>query len=659
MTTSTATTPTPSTPSTPKNNKNNNKNSPIIPRTNPNSSPSSSTSPLHHRQATALARKMRSDLRPHTKDRKWHFKSYPNCFKATHALSWAVDNMHSEEGIAVERLNQLADFGYIVHVVDPTKRFRVGETKTLYFRMASDAIFSRVELEEKGNGSSSFSASPGKEMELIRDKGKFGITTTTTTTTQPIGGEFGSRMNSVRRVNDNNANADAIQLQQQLDNVNRTLQQAVKDLNNTRGKLEVVHQEVLGLVSQQISTFIMIFLMYIYTLMFLVPWSGINCLSLLGLAVVSVVSTRHGLRCISLWNDMDGSQAGGSPMLDTVTTTVAADDDDVGSSLAGDGNEIVRTAKTFDRNPTSTSTISSVISRSIRSMKGASGRSSRRLSSGAEAPHVVMREAYTLPDVATWRHRPLFVCVNSAVSPNLEVPHHGLGACPLGVPFSFSSELFEGTCLIRLKGSISDDPKGDEEYFSGRKRIFQSVVQGRFKEEVPVSQVLSGHEFARPLENLPHPFLLKTATNFIGKVSPGANIAVHTDRPHVEAPLGGTSQVMRGDEPGNEPNIACRTIVEDCSVLGGVFEKGTVSASRRKRLLSNPARCEGYAFDTETVFTFEFYQNLFDAQTYSLDLGFAKIGCSTVLNGQPIQWLGKMRDGRYLWVSVGRYFCIC
>jgi len=39
----------------------------------------------------------------------------------------------------------------------------------------------------------------------------------------------------------------------------------------------------------------------------------------------------------------------------------------------------------------------------------------------------------------------------------------------------------------------------------------------------------------------------------------------------------------------------------------------------------------------------------FKATTYSLDLGFTKIGCSHILNGQPIQWLGKLRDGRYLW----------
>ncbi|KAL7451368.1 hypothetical protein ACHAWC_003199 [Mediolabrus comicus] len=267
----------------------------------------------------------------------------------------------------------------------------------------------------------------------------------------------------------------------------------------------------------------------------------------------------------------------------------------------------------------------------------------KKLSSGA----VFAREAYSLPSVDEWPHRPLFVCINTPAC-KTEVPKYGLGALPIGVPFHFESEWFKGTCLIRLKGSQSNDLKGDEEYFQGRKRIFQSVIQGCFKERVNVADVLTGHEFIRPLKNLPHPWVLKTATNFIGKVSPGAKIEAHTDQPFVEAILGGSSQVIRGDMPGQEPNITSRDLIEDCSVLGGVFSDGKVTASKRKRMLSNP-KTNQYSFDTESVYTFEFYQNLFDATTYSLDLGFTKIGCSHILNGQPIQWLGKLRDGRYLW----------
>jgi hypothetical protein len=208
----------------------------------------------------------------------------------------------------------------------------------------------------------------------------------------------------------------------------------------------------------------------------------------------------------------------------------------------------------------------------------------------------------------------LFVCISAC---RTEVPKYGKGACPIGVPFHFETDLFKGICLIRLKGSNSDDPEGDEEYFFGRKRIFQSVIQGCFKEKVNVADVLTGHEFTRPLQNLPHPWVLKTATNLIGKVSPGAKIEAHTDQPFVEAILGGSSQVIRGDMPGQEPNITSRDLIEDCSVLGGAFSDGKVTASKRKRMLSNP-KTNQYSFDTETVYTFEFYQNLFDGEYHPL-----------------------------------------
>jgi hypothetical protein len=137
---------------------------------------------------------------------------------------------------------------------------------------------------------------------------------------------------------------------------------------------------------------------------------------------------------------------------------------------------------------------------------------------------------------------------------------------------------------------------------------------------VNVADVLTGHEFTRPLKNLPHPWVLKTATNFIGKVSPGARIEAHTDQPFVEAILGGSSQIIRGDMPGQEPSITNRNLEEDCSVLGGEFaNKKNVTASKRKKLLSNSKTNQSYSFDTDTVYTFEFYQNLFDVSVSSVD----------------------------------------
>jgi Protein of unknown function (DUF1769) len=264
---------------------------------------------------------------------------------------------------------------------------------------------------------------------------------------------------------------------------------------------------------------------------------------------------------------------------------------------------------------------------------------------------VQQRQARDIPDPFDWPHRPVLLCVNTAVSESLVAETYGQGPLPLGKPFHFSSELFDGHCLVRLKDvPNSDSPSGDKAYFSGRRRLFQTVIQGRFKEPLSVSDVLTGHEFVKPLQNLPHPWILRAATNLIGKLAPGAEIRVEGNRPTMLAPLAATSQIVRGDEPGNEPNIEGEEdLQEDCSLLGGKFSSGRISAAGRKLHLASPHRAQEYTFDTETIYTFDFYQSLLNAATYSLELGVANIGMAPILNGQPIQCLCKTTDGRYLW----------
>ena len=566
-----------------------------------------SCDPLRYADVQKLAIRLREGVRVHTKDRKWRFKQYKHCFKASHAIAWAIANDMSEK-VAVQRLNELISYGFLCHVVDRNKTIRVGETRTLYFRMIDDLIDDNIDANNS-------------EQDQLKEGLSFG--------------------NSTRTV----GSANTIALQLRLDGVNHVLQETVTELHTTQGKMEMLQQEVLSLISNQFSMMVIIALMYVFVLFvslvhqFLPDmsdfwwWVGFSVLQV----AILIASTLCGVRCLAIVDSSNLLAPLCSIETETLATVEDLDERHTEKSL------LLQPEKSFVRRRS----ITSILSKSMSSLIGR--KSMKRLSSGIDQSIVHSREAYSLPNLEEWPHRPLLVCLNTPVCINHKVPIFGLGSCPIGVPFKFESDLFIGHCLIRLKGAKSDDPEGDEEYFTGRKRIFQSVIQGQFKEKVSVADVMTGHEFSRPLKNLPHPWVLKTATNFIGKVSPGANVVVHTNQPHVEALLAGSSQVIRGDMPGNEPNIACKNLSEDCSVLGGVFQDGNVSVAVRKRILSNPTRCKEYSFDCETVYTFEFYQNLFDASTYSLDLGFTKIGCSRVLNGQPIQWLGKMRDGRYLW----------
>ena len=450
---------------------------------------------------------MRQGLVEKTKDRLWHFKTYQDCFKNNHALTWALAHVNSKEYIAVNVLNQLIDFGLLCHVVDPSKKFRVGDTRTLYFRMVHDVLDGDISQEVL-------------EEEEAQHRISLNNSDVTLKTQSPM-----INVNMRSRL-EKNITAD---MQTKLENVDHVLQETVQELNAVHGKLEIVHQEVISLVSLQLSMMAVVLLLYIYIMFALVPSvPGMSWFSIPGLlaAVILILSTKSGMACVLMWSQLDGR---------IVPTETSTDDE---STVANDA----RNSLSFERQSASSRVVGTILSKS---MIGANS-FQREGSQEKIKKQIFMRDSYSLPDVKTWPNRPILICANSPVSPNFKVPDYGLGPCPLGTPFKFSSELFEGKCLIRIKASKSDDPDGDAEYFSGKKRIFQSIVQGRFKEEVRVSEVLTGHEFGRPLKNLPHPWVLKTASNFIAKIASGANVVVHTDQPKVEAILAGTSQVMRG-----------------------------------------------------------------------------------------------------------------
>ena len=550
---------------------------------------------LNVQKAVALARRIRLDLGPKTKDRKWRLKSYSDCFKGSHVLQWAMAHVSSDECVSVNTLNQLIRYGLLVHVVDPTKKIRVGETQTLYFRIASTEVLDR----------------------------EYNLSTLI------------ASVDNGQVTRDGISSEDFASIQKQVIDIDHTLQRTVKQLNYTRGKMDVIHQEVLGLISQQILTFVMIFFNLICVLVHSHNKSGWS--SATALAITMIVSAHYGWRSVNLWNTLDLDDRGMMPI-----ETIVVDNDDGSESFDLD-------TPLLDDTNTRRRSIASVIQNSF---KFARLNSLRRGSSMNDDSTTIVkaRDEYSLPNVNEWVHRPLLICANTVAIPTMIIDtRSNNGYLPLGIPFNFSSDLFEGLCLIRVKGANSDATKEDDKYFSGRKRIFQSIVQGRFKEEVKVSDCMTGHEFTRPLKNLPHPIILKTATNLLGRFQPGATISVHTNQPYISATLLETTQIFRGDQPGNEPNIANHNIQEDSSILGGVFATDTIPASRRKRIFSNPTTCPKCTLDTETVYTFEFYQNSFDAQSYSLDLGFTKLALSKVFDHQPIQWLGKMKDGRYLW----------
>mmetsp|Transcript_19288 Transcript_19288/g.41859 ORF Transcript_19288/g.41859 Transcript_19288/m.41859 type:complete len:297 (-) Transcript_19288:410-1300(-) len=207
---------------------------------------------------------------------------------------------------------------------------------------------------------------------------------------------------------------------------------------------------------------------------------------------------------------------------------------------------------------------------------------------------------------ADWPHKPVFVQAGS----NMKV----LGVAnnqpiPLGVPFKIESPLFKGTVLLRFRNAMSDDPDAHSEYFKGGKRLMQTVVQGRFKRPIKMSDVYVGSVFPQALAGAPPATLSKIMGAVIGKIAPGLILDLSSESPKVIALLAGTAQTMSIDSPGNEPDITLPVIDENvASVLG----KSVGTKSKRRKHLGNPKKAASYMFNTESVYTFHTYDDAMD-----------------------------------------------
>lgn len=267
----------------------------------------------------------------------------------------------------------------------------------------------------------------------------------------------------------------------------------------------------------------------------------------------------------------------------------------------------------------------------------------------------ILRQRDTIPPPCEWPHYPVLVNANNTMTQQrIHVFKYKDGAVPLGIPFEFESELFRGTALFRFKDVPSNNEEGTMEYFSGRQRRFQAIVQGRFKERLSCADVITGHEFDQSFQFLPPNWVIGAGTSLIKQLAPGVQIDLNSSKPKFFSLLAATSQAISVDKDistSELPDICSRDIPENCSALGDEFIQK--SSSSRKKMLSDPKEADRFVYDTESVYTFDFYQHLLDVSTYKLNLGLIKLGISESLNNQPIQILAKTTDNRYLWS-----FCI-
>ena len=273
----------------------------------------------------------------------------------------------------------------------------------------------------------------------------------------------------------------------------------------------------------------------------------------------------------------------------------------------------------------------------------------------------------------------------------------------------FETDLFVGTVLFRIKGAKSlfgdDTHEGSslhDSYFDSHQRTFAAIVQGRFlSPNVPMSKCVTGQVFRRPARNLPPRFILKSAVKVISKLAPQLQANFDGMRPCFFSPLVSTAQTVLAEGTPSGYSTECDSSNSDtedkpckyCLYAGagasiesmleepdpqhptsmhwslkaalGIpipkSKKGGKIKSRKKafdRLSSQKA--ENPCFDTQTVYTFEFFQHMLMFDTLSVNLGgiAGRHDLSPVLDGQPLKFMAahlsddsrsSVSDLKWLW----------
>jgi len=167
-------------------------------------------------------------------------------------------------------------------------------------------------------------------------------------------------------------------------------------------------------------------------------------------------------------------------------------------------------------------------------------------------------------------------------------------------------DLFKGSVLLRFRNAKSDDQAKHDEYFDGRKRLMQTVIQGRFKRPVNMGDVYVGSLFTKPLAGAPPKTMTKIMDAVIRRIAPGLVLDLSSDLPKVIAILAGTAQTMSIDEPGQEPDITSKDIDEN---VGHVLGQKLSTKYKRRKVLSIPSKASKFTFDTHSVYTFHTYDD--------------------------------------------------
>ncbi len=278
---------------------------------------------------------------------------------------------------------------------------------------------------------------------------------------------------------------------------------------------------------------------------------------------------------------------------------------------------------------------------------------------------------------------------------------------------AFESELFVGKIVCRFKGiNCPANPsacKTSNDFFKKKRCTFQVLVQGKFKEEVRADLILTGGEFHKPFTERPPNYLVSAGCKFFAALTPGLELDLLCDEPYYTATLGGTVTTLSVDAEGEEPD-PLSDVKERNGRMGGAFssdqkkegasgtprlfagekepasqtesttagdgktfqnadvvassvserfqtstktsepsEGSGVSVARRCRVLGDPRTAKEYVYNTNDVYTFDYFQSVLLFDSYCLDIGIVKLKLDRHVDGQPLGIMAKHQDGRYVY----------
>lgn len=250
---------------------------------------------------------------------------------------------------------------------------------------------------------------------------------------------------------------------------------------------------------------------------------------------------------------------------------------------------------------------------------------------------------YPPPPISDWPNAPVLItnpsCEGGVVTRSV-VPLHRPGPNPES-EFPIDSSLFCGKAYIAIKG-IENYP---EKYFSGKRRLFNVVVQGCFQRpDISFASVQTGQIFSAPLHLMPPTFLLNPFRYLLERLQPSLSMNLEVPKPYVLSPLMSTMQAISVSRQGEENSISSNSDLteEDLSLLDPEFKE--MSSSDRKTYFSKKENLNKYYFDPSFVYTFNFYQDLLDMSTFEVALGFARIDISRFLGPLPISIMAAVVD---------------